>query len=62
MRIAGFPPFYYDGPGSGCTFPSAAHHRSGEATAGTLKITFFFGVGQPAAALYLARGLRGEEW
>ena len=29
MRVAGFVPFVYDGPGYGCAFPSGAHHRSG---------------------------------
>lgn len=60
MRVAGHRAFEYDGPGSGCVFPSEAHHRSGDAAPGTLKITFFFGLGVPAASLYLARSLRGE--
>ena len=60
MRIAGSEPFTYDGPGSGCAFPSAAHHRSGPSREGTLKITFFFGDSTPPAAVYLARSLRGE--
>lgn len=37
MRIAGFDSFWYDGPGCGCAFPSAAHHRSGPSSSGTMK-------------------------
>ena len=63
MRVAGFESFVYDGAGCGCAFPSAAHHRSGESSTGTLKITFFFGDATPAAGLLLARKARGElEW
>jgi hypothetical protein len=39
MRVAGFDSFVYDRQGSGCAFPSAAHHRSGSSSAGTMKIT-----------------------
>ena len=60
MRIAGFEPFVYDAQGVGCAFPSAAHHRSGGSSAGTMKITFFFGDGVPAAGLLFARKARGE--
>ena len=60
MRVAGFAPFVYDGPGHGCAFPSGAHHRSGGSSAGTLKITFFFGSGVSAAGLLIARKERGE--
>ena len=37
MRVAGYEPFVYDGPGSGCAFPSEAHHRSGGSSVGTFK-------------------------
>ena len=60
MRLAGFEPFEYDGAGCGCAFPSGAHHRSGGAARGTMKITFFFGHAVPAAGLLLARKERGE--
>eukprot|EP00966_Prymnesium_polylepis_P115999 2681264-Prymnesium_polylepis.2 len=60
MQVAGQPPFAYDGVGSGVIFPSEAHHRSGPASPGTLKITFFFGVNQSSAALFLSRKMRGE--
>ncbi|KAL1520874.1 hypothetical protein AB1Y20_022435 [Prymnesium parvum] len=60
MQVAGSDPFIYDGVGSGVIFPSAAHHRSGPASRGTLKITFFFGVSQSSAAMFLSRKMRGE--
>ena len=59
-QVAGSEPFVYDGVGSGVLFPSEAHHRSGPASAGTLKITFFFGTNQSSAALFLSRKMRGE--
>ena len=60
MQVAGAEPFVYDGVGSGVLFPSEAHHRSGSASAGTLKITFFFGANQSSAAMFLSRKMRGE--
>ena len=60
MRIAGYESFTYDEQGCGCAFPSEAHHRSGQAKAGTMKITFFFGDAVPAASLLVARKERGE--
>ena len=60
MRVAGFEAFNYATQGDGCAFPSAAHHRSGPPSPGVLKITFFFGEPQAAAALLVARQARGE--
>ena len=60
MRIAGFAPFEYRSQGEGSAFPSEAHHRSGGASPGTIKITFFFGDATPSAALLVARQARGE--
>ncbi|KAL3912289.1 MAG: hypothetical protein SGPRY_008385 [Prymnesium sp.] len=60
MQVAGSEPFVYDGSGSGVIFPSEAHHRSGPASNRTLKITFFFGVSQSSAAMFLSRKMRGE--
>ena len=62
MRIAGYGPFEYAAQGSGCVFPSGAHHRSGESRSGTLKITFFFGStsSTSGASVLFARKARNE--